>query len=198
MDIFENLENLNVSEECFNDIMDIVEAVLSENAVDDYHSKKLEDTKQELANVKSEKRHLNKTVDAGANKEYRKAKGAYRQASQDAWNNVQNAHQSAYYARMDFPGNEKTHDADYWMDDEIQEKPDKLKPAVDAAKRKFSQRGTDLYNKIINLKNQRDNLQDSQASHQKHAEDSQLSGKISFGYGNGSRRATGRKFHRHN
>ena len=30
MDIFESLENLNVSEECFDDIMDIVEELLSE------------------------------------------------------------------------------------------------------------------------------------------------------------------------
>ena len=30
MNIFESLENLNVSEECFNDIMDIVEEILSE------------------------------------------------------------------------------------------------------------------------------------------------------------------------
>ena len=31
MDIFENLENLNVSEECFDEIMGIVEALLSED-----------------------------------------------------------------------------------------------------------------------------------------------------------------------
>ena len=30
MDIFESLENLNISEECFNDIMDIVEEIISE------------------------------------------------------------------------------------------------------------------------------------------------------------------------
>ena len=30
MSIFESLENLNVSEECFNDIMDLVEAMLNE------------------------------------------------------------------------------------------------------------------------------------------------------------------------
>lgn len=30
MNIFENLENLNVSEECFNDIMGIVEEILNE------------------------------------------------------------------------------------------------------------------------------------------------------------------------
>ena len=36
MDIFESLENLNVSEECFNDIMDIVEDLLNEeDSLDD-------------------------------------------------------------------------------------------------------------------------------------------------------------------
>ena len=33
MDIFENLEELNVSEECFNDIMDIVEELLNETVL---------------------------------------------------------------------------------------------------------------------------------------------------------------------
>jgi hypothetical protein len=39
MDIFESLENLEVSEECFNNIMDIVEEILSEDihsAIDTY------------------------------------------------------------------------------------------------------------------------------------------------------------------
>lgn len=34
MDIFENLENLNVSEECFNEIMDMVEELLNEGWAD--------------------------------------------------------------------------------------------------------------------------------------------------------------------
>ena len=34
MDIFESLENLNVSEECFNDIVDIVEEFVAEKLVD--------------------------------------------------------------------------------------------------------------------------------------------------------------------
>lgn len=34
MDIFESLENLNVSEECFNDIVGIVEEIISENIRD--------------------------------------------------------------------------------------------------------------------------------------------------------------------
>ena len=33
MDIFESLENLQISEECFNDIMDIVEKVLAKDLV---------------------------------------------------------------------------------------------------------------------------------------------------------------------
>ena len=35
MSIFENLENLKVSESCFNEIMDIVEALLDEGIMDD-------------------------------------------------------------------------------------------------------------------------------------------------------------------
>ena len=35
MDIFENLENLNVSEECFNDIIDIIEGFLNGDSLDD-------------------------------------------------------------------------------------------------------------------------------------------------------------------
>ena len=170
MDIFESLENLNVSEECFDEILGIVEEIILESTVDDYYAKKIADTKQELANAKSEKRHLNKTVDAQANKEYRKAKGAYRQANQDAYNDLQNAHQQAYHARNGLqPGAElkDEHEADYWVDDKIQKKPDQLKSAVDAAKKKFSQKGTELYNKITDLKNQRDSLQNDQDSHVK-------------------------------
>lgn len=44
MDIFESLENLNVSEECFNEIMGLVEELLSEenliNKRDQYHISK--------------------------------------------------------------------------------------------------------------------------------------------------------------
>jgi hypothetical protein len=34
MDIFENLENLNVSEECFEEIMDMVEGIVTEKMTD--------------------------------------------------------------------------------------------------------------------------------------------------------------------
>ena len=39
MDIFEQLENLNVSEECFDDIMDIVEELIDETLVGDHAEK---------------------------------------------------------------------------------------------------------------------------------------------------------------
>lgn len=39
MDIFEQLENLNVSEECFDDIMDIVEGLIDETLVGDHAEK---------------------------------------------------------------------------------------------------------------------------------------------------------------
>ena len=41
MSIFESLENLNVSEECFDDIVSIVEEIISENAVDDYYQDRI-------------------------------------------------------------------------------------------------------------------------------------------------------------
>lgn len=40
MDIFENLENLNISEECFNEIMDIVEEIISERNKENKEAKK--------------------------------------------------------------------------------------------------------------------------------------------------------------
>ena len=42
MDIFESLENLEISEECFNDIMDIVEEILSESTDEYIKRKKLD------------------------------------------------------------------------------------------------------------------------------------------------------------
>ena len=53
MNIFESLENLNVSEECFDDILGIVEELLSENLInnrDQYHisKKSVADTEEEL------------------------------------------------------------------------------------------------------------------------------------------------------
>jgi hypothetical protein len=43
MNIFENLENLQVSEECFNDIMGIVEEILSEDRLVDDNGRKTDD-----------------------------------------------------------------------------------------------------------------------------------------------------------
>ena len=39
MDVFESLENLNVSEECFDSIMGIVEEIISENIYQDIEDK---------------------------------------------------------------------------------------------------------------------------------------------------------------
>lgn len=75
MNIFESLEELNVSEECFEDIMGIIEELLNESLLDisdklyDKHQKKvtrdsIEDAKriadQNVANTKSVRRHVNK------------------------------------------------------------------------------------------------------------------------------------------
>lgn len=59
MDIFESLENLNVSEECFDDIMDIVEEIVStaQNNLDNAKNKekKYVERIQKVVNAKKEK-----------------------------------------------------------------------------------------------------------------------------------------------
>lgn len=75
MDIFESLENLSVSEECFEDIMSIVEGLLNESLLDTskklynkYIKKDTFDTikdaeriaDQNVADTKSVRRHVNK------------------------------------------------------------------------------------------------------------------------------------------
>lgn len=71
MNIFESLESLNVSEECFNDIMGIVEEILSED---------VEETKKRLINkyvpiLKAKRRNLDLRVKKGQ-KDLRYAKYA--------------------------------------------------------------------------------------------------------------------------
>ena len=53
MDIFENLENLNVSEECFNDILNIVEEIINE--ISDDKAQQPWRRKEEIAKKKREK-----------------------------------------------------------------------------------------------------------------------------------------------
>ena len=76
MNIFESLENLPVSEACFEDIMSIVEYYLSENAVDDYAAKKAEEYK----NAKKLTRHYAKTLDRKSSKQYNKQVGKVKRA----------------------------------------------------------------------------------------------------------------------
>lgn len=64
MDIFEGLENLNVSEECFDDIISMIEELLSED--------ELHDTKAERRNAQKNSKILNKEIKAN-NKELAKA-----------------------------------------------------------------------------------------------------------------------------
>ena len=58
MDIFESLENLNVSEECFDDIVSIVEEILSEEDdfefFQNYMKKEREKDRKKLEKLKSE------------------------------------------------------------------------------------------------------------------------------------------------
>ena len=73
MDIFESLENLGISEECFNDIMDIVEEILDEssksiyNAIEKKHGKPEYDEEGNPANKSAE---LKDKFTVARNKEY--------------------------------------------------------------------------------------------------------------------------------
>ena len=82
MDIFENLENLPISEECFNEIMDIVEAILEgkepfETTMD--YKQRLQKhfgpiLNDKMATQKSIAKHYNKKA-KGLGKEVKKAEG---------------------------------------------------------------------------------------------------------------------------
>lgn len=133
----EQEEVLPVSESCFGSIVSLTEAIIqsvTEDKVDDYYQGKLDRTKSELATTKAQKRHLNKTVDKKANINYKRAK-----AKAD----------NAYYDYMMAPDAIKD-----WKDQDYDAAYDNLQ----SAKKKFSSKGTELYHKIIDLKNKRDSL----------------------------------------
>ena len=133
----EQEEVLPVSESCFNSIVSLTEAIIqsvTEDKVDDYYQGKLDKTKSELATTKAQKRHLNKTVDKKANINYKRAK-----AKAD----------NAYYDYMMAPDAIRD-----WKDQDYDAAYDNLQ----SAKKKFSSKGTELYHKIIDLKNKRDSL----------------------------------------
>lgn len=75
MNILESLENLNVSEECFDSIMDIVEEILNED--------ELHDTKAIRRNAQRNSKILKKEIKAN-NKELEKAQYNNRIAGGDA------------------------------------------------------------------------------------------------------------------
>ena len=182
MDIFENLENLNVSEECFEEITGIVKVILTENSVDDYHAKKLSDVKQELANAKSHKRYLNKTVDNEAVKEYRKAKGkdVARRDEHTVLDNEWYRHHQDDTDPIEVENHNLEHAA-------IDSQYGNTQKAVEDAKKKFSLKGTELYNKIIDLKNQRDNIKKAQNQRKENTNLSNTQATQSRGLGKGSR-----------
>lgn len=76
MSILESLENLNVSEECFKDIISLVEELLGENAVDDYAAKK----EEEYKNARKLVKHYANTSDKEASKQYNKQVGKVKKA----------------------------------------------------------------------------------------------------------------------
>lgn len=101
MGIFENLENLAVSEECFNDIMDIVEAILDEGkepfeTTMDYKQRLQKHfgpiLNDKMATQKSIAKHYNKKA-KGLGKEVKKAEGERYTAdkeeskAREKWNN---------------------------------------------------------------------------------------------------------------
>ena len=101
MDIFEQLENLNVSEECFDDIMDIVEAILDEGkepfeTTMDYKQRLQKHfgpiLNDKMATQKSIAKHYNKKA-KGLEKEVKKARDERDTAdkeenkAREKWNN---------------------------------------------------------------------------------------------------------------
>ena len=57
MDIFESLENLSISEDCFNSILDIVESIIMENKLEDQESSAVKALKELRATHNSGRRH---------------------------------------------------------------------------------------------------------------------------------------------
>ena len=87
MDIFESLENLNVSEECFDEIMGLVEALISEDRYVDTKTRKLTPEVEKSANamiakIKPQERHLKKER-RGAINQYRKSYNDAEHAKQE-------------------------------------------------------------------------------------------------------------------
>ena len=162
MNIYESLENLQVSEECFNDIMGTVEEILNENVVDDYYSKKLKDVKNNLAIAKSHKRHLNKTVDKQPNKEYKQAAGQQRQANDDKQQMEQEYYKSPYRTEYDIDNDPSYQQVCKDLNSASNKKYD--------ASKKFSKKGSNLSHEIINLKNKRDDLENKIKNHKRNGQ----------------------------
>ena len=111
MNIFENLENLNVSEECFNDIMGIVEEILNEDRLVDDNGKKtdayyalkdkmIDKLQDKKATASSIRKHHEKQAVASKKEEKRIAKQELPKAEynkQIAWGNRANAHANYDY-----------------------------------------------------------------------------------------------------
>lgn len=191
MDIFESLENLNVSEECFEDIVGLVEMYLSEGEkVDNYYKSKQAETKQELDNAKSYQRKLNSTVDKKTNKALKKARNIASLANDAAHQDYTNASNHARNLDQEFGGE---HNPDNYTDLETQNRADKALDSLNNIRNQFSEKGKQVHADIQAIKSKKSNLEKLAAAHQKHIEDSKLPAKISHGYGDGARRASGKK-----
>ena len=191
MDIFESLENLNVSEECFDEIMGLVEELLSEGEkVDNYYRTKLEKVNQDLASAKSHQRKLNNTVDKKTNKEYKKAVNKNFIANDAAYQDYMNASSHARELDQEFGGE---HDPNDYTDKGTQDRADQAIGNLKKVGNQFSKEGKQVYASIKELMNKKRQLSKLADAHQAHKEDSQIPAKMSHGYSGGARRAKGKK-----
>lgn len=133
MDIFENLENLNVSEECFDNIMDIMEEYLDESTLEDQKGKALQALKELRATYNAGRRHFEK--------QDRKLPGVTKKAERDFEEARSKVHDTENKIRnfMKTPEGEKAHEVftristgNYKNDDDKKVLIDKHKEYADA------------------------------------------------------------------
>lgn len=122
MDIFENLENLNVSEECFDSIMDIVEELLDEGrlvdddgkrteAYYDWKNKVLDDIQDKKATASAIRKHETKLSKASKKEEKRIGKEELPKAEYDvriAWGDTASTNADyQHFANKENPSTEE-------------------------------------------------------------------------------------------
>lgn len=104
MDIFENLENLNVSEECFDDIMDIVEEIINEWDKTGYSNKVDKHLDNQLDNVPKKEGTKSPDENSLEYQNYMRDKVAADKASSEVWNQTR---QKAEQNKVNYNPNSK-------------------------------------------------------------------------------------------